>query len=81
VASGVRQTVLANSALNWQISLYILGKFHQHSLRQNFGEIEHRFFRQTLCAAPATFCCAIKFLSLVKLIPDLVGFGFGFCYS
>jgi len=40
MAFSERQTVLANSSLNWQISPYILGKFYQRSLRQNVGEIK-----------------------------------------
>ncbi len=61
------QTVMVNSALNWWISPYILGKFHQHSLRQNFGEIERQIFCQTLCAGNFS----LQKQSLMKLSPGV----------
>lgn len=48
MAFGKGQTILANNALNWQISPCILGKFHKHSLRQNVVEIDGGIFCQTL---------------------------------
>jgi len=60
---GKRRTVLANMALTWRISPYILGKFHQRSSMQNVGEIEWQNFQQTLRASNFLRCKQ----SLVKL--------------
>jgi len=55
---GKQQTDLVSTALIWQISPHILGKFHQCSLRQIVDEILNVFFAK-LCA-PATFHRANK---------------------